>query len=33
LVVMDFGTRIAQGVPQVVRHDPAVMEAYLGSIE
>ncbi len=33
LVVMDFGTRIAQGTPSVVRHDPAVIEAYLGSVE
>ncbi len=30
LVVMDFGTLIAQGPPDVVRHDPRVLAAYLG---
>jgi len=33
LVVMDFGERIATGLPREIQTHPAVLEAYLGGGE
>jgi ABC-type branched-subunit amino acid transport system ATPase component len=32
IVVMDFGLKLVDGTPVVVRADPRVQEAYLGSV-
>jgi branched-chain amino acid transport system permease protein len=32
IVVMDFGSKLIEGTPAVVRADPRVQEAYLGSV-
>jgi ABC-type Mn2+/Zn2+ transport system ATPase subunit len=33
VMALDFGEEIAFGSPEAVRHDPAVVAAYLGDVE
>jgi branched-chain amino acid transport system permease protein len=33
VVVMEFGQKLAEGLPQQIQDDPAVLAAYLGGVE
>ena len=32
VVVLDFGTKIAEGTPQAIKTNPEVIKAYLGAV-
>jgi len=32
IVVLDFGTKIAEGRPQAIKSNPEVIKAYLGAV-